>query len=106
MISAEYAPFAKTGGLADMVAGLCRTLAGAGHDVRVVVPAYASLTVDPEDRLPGAGLQIGTLQVSPVRVMNTHPGYRLLQALTVVAEPLIYQLDAPSLFGSGGIYGA
>ena len=106
MISAEYAPFAKTGGLADMVAGLSRTLAGAGHDVRVVVPAYTSLTVDPEDRLPGAGLQIGTLQVSPVRVMNTHPGYRLLQALTAVAEPLIYQLDAPALFGSGSIYGA
>ena len=39
MISAEYAPFAKTGGLADMVAGLSQALVSAGHDVRVVVPA-------------------------------------------------------------------
>ena len=105
MISAEYAPFAKTGGLADMVAGLCRTLAGAGHDVRVILPRYTSLTVDPQDRLPGSGLQIGALQVSPVRVKNAHPGYHLLQALTATGEPLIYQLDAPLLFGSGGIYG-
>ncbi len=41
MVAAEYAPYAKTGGLADAVAGLSGALAGAGHDVRVLMPQYA-----------------------------------------------------------------
>ncbi len=43
MITAEYAPLAKTGGLADMVAGLSAGLATSGHDVRVVIPRYRGL---------------------------------------------------------------
>ena len=38
MVSAEYAPLAKVGGLADAVAGLAQALARRGHDVRVVLP--------------------------------------------------------------------
>jgi starch synthase len=45
MACAEYAPFAKTGGLADAVSGLCAALAERGHDVRVVLPRYAHLNV-------------------------------------------------------------
>lgn len=41
MVAAECAPYAKTGGLADAVAGLSGALAGAGHDVRVLMPQYA-----------------------------------------------------------------
>ncbi len=40
ILSAEVAPFAKTGGLADMVAGLSRYLAREGHEVRVFMPLY------------------------------------------------------------------
>ncbi len=43
MISAELAPFAKTGGLADAVTGLSDALAARGHDVRVLLPKYAHL---------------------------------------------------------------
>jgi starch synthase len=41
MVCAEFAPWAKTGGLADAVAGLSAALAAAGHDVRVLLPRYA-----------------------------------------------------------------
>ena len=42
-VSAECAPFAKTGGLGDVSAALPRYLAQRGHDVRVVLPLYAKV---------------------------------------------------------------
>ena len=43
IVSAECAPFAKTGGLADVAAALARTLWRRGHDVRLFVPYYRSI---------------------------------------------------------------
>jgi starch synthase len=41
--SSEVAPFAKTGGLADVCGSLPIALSKLGHDVRVVTPAYRSI---------------------------------------------------------------
>lgn len=43
MIAAEAAPFAKTGGLGDVLQALPRALAARGHDVLVALPRYASI---------------------------------------------------------------
>jgi starch synthase len=40
MIASECVPYAKTGGLADVVGGLSKALRQRGHDVRVVIPKY------------------------------------------------------------------
>ncbi|MCB9134231.1 MAG: glycogen synthase [Anaerolineales bacterium] len=42
-ISAEVAPFAKTGGLADVCGALPKYIRNLGHDVRVVMPAYQKI---------------------------------------------------------------
>ena len=52
MVSAELAPFAKTGGLADAVTGLSDALAARGHDVRVLLPKYEHLPPANLDAMP------------------------------------------------------
>lgn len=42
--SSEVVPFAKTGGLADVAGSLPKALVKAGHDVRVVMPRYSSIS--------------------------------------------------------------
>ena len=43
MVASEAVPFAKTGGLADVVGALPRALVGLGHDVDVVMPRYRGI---------------------------------------------------------------
>jgi len=42
-VSPEAAPFAKTGGLADVAGALPCALAKLGHQVRLVIPRYGSI---------------------------------------------------------------
>ena len=43
MIASEVVPFAKTGGLADVVGALPQVLQRMGHTVMVVMPRYGSI---------------------------------------------------------------
>jgi starch synthase len=43
MVASEALPFAKTGGLADVVGALPRALTRLGHDVDVVIPRYRGI---------------------------------------------------------------
>lgn len=46
MASAEVAPFARVGGLSDVVGALSKATAEAGHEVSVFLPKYASIDTE------------------------------------------------------------
>src|ERR1700677_1643787 len=43
LASSEVYPYSKTGGLADMVGALAKTLAHCGHQARIVTPLYRGI---------------------------------------------------------------
>ena len=54
LLSAEVAPFAKVGGLADVAGSLPKALRSLGHDVRVMMPSYGMIERDPAWKLETA----------------------------------------------------
>jgi len=55
MVASEAQPFAKTGGLADVLGALPRALVRVGHEVDVVIPRYRGIT---------SGERIGSVRVA------------------------------------------
>ena len=71
--TSEFYPYSKTGGLADMVAGLSGALVGQGHEITVATPLYLSILNDHRSLKPyGREFQV-TLgkNVSPGRWLST-----------------------------------
>jgi starch synthase len=88
MVCAELAPWAKTGGLADAVAGLSDALAASGHDVRVLLPRYAHLP-------PAGGLEHTVEGLGgPFRVRELEPE---LEAEARDPRPRVFLLDLGAL---------
>jgi starch synthase len=98
-LSAEYAPFAKTGGLGDVSAALSRHLATRGHDVRVFVPLHGQMDLRGIDLHPVDFLQHLTVDVGAHR----YP-YGVRTARVPNSNLWIYLIDCPALFDRPRIY--
>ena len=96
-LAAEVAPFAKTGGLGDVAAGLSRFLGKAGHDVRIFLPYYPSLRAN--DYVPVDFIRDVPVQLGPHRFTYTARTTPLPDS-----DVGVYFIDCPALFGHGGIY--
>ncbi len=98
MITTEAVPFAKTGGLADAVSSLAAVLASQGNDVRILLPRYASGTLDgaPSFRHPG------TLRI-PVGDGGMRAG--VIETRLPGSGVPVYLLENDELYGRPGIYG-
>jgi starch synthase len=93
MVASEAAPFAKSGGLADVVGSLPAALKSLGHEAAVLLPRYA--TVD----LKGARRVYDSLPVWLPPARFDASLYRIER------ETPFYFLDCPPLFDRAGLYG-
>ncbi|MDP6423630.1 MAG: glycogen synthase GlgA [Planctomycetota bacterium] len=107
LVASEVAPFAKTGGLADVTAALTRYLVKAGHRARCVMPYYRRVAeahpadlVDDMDDIP---FQVGDRElrfgVRSGSVLSPSEGS---DAAVWGAE--VWFIDCPELYDREGIY--
>ncbi len=97
--SSECAPFAKTGGLADVVGALPKYLQKLGCDVKVFIPKYN--TIDESKHNLHYEYGIGEM---PVRVAGV-PWPVHVSSTTIPGSTVsIYFIDCPHFFHRGRIY--
>jgi starch synthase len=100
-VTAELAPFAKTGGLADVSAALPRHLHRRGHDVRVFLPFYARIDTAGRvfravDNVQGVEVQLGAHRYRFSLFATRLPG----------SDLDVFLVSCPQLYGRQAIYTA
>lgn len=95
MVASEAVPFAKTGGLADVVAALPKALGALGHEVTVVMPRYRGIAVSAAPTRSFTVTMGGHDYQADVFVRETSPGVRV----ALVDHPAFFDRDA--LYGLG-----
>jgi len=98
LATAEFAPFAKSGGLADVSAALSAYLHEAGHDVRVLMPLYSTIDLGALQPRPVDGLEEMSVEIG-VETFN----YSIEQVTLDNGMPL-YLLRCPALYNRGALY--
>ena len=97
--ASEIAPFAKTGGLADVSAALPLELHRQGHDVRLFMPCYSELKTDGEQLEPVPGI----VNI-PVKI-GWHEYHFTLRRCRYPGSDLdVHFVDCPELFHRRSIY--
>jgi starch synthase len=99
ILSSEIMPFAKTGGLADVVGALVREFVHRGHDVRAFMPLYAAIrrahpVMQPVIGLQNVGVTIGTRRYA----------FSVRTASFPETSVPMYFVDCPELFDRPAVY--
>ena len=94
LCASEGAPFAKTGGLADVIGALPKALKKEGHDVRVIMPYYKKIKEKNIAYYQG---------YSYVRIANR---MEYLGVFHAIADGIDYYfIDSDRYFNRDGFYG-
>lgn len=96
IVAAEMGPFAKAGGLADVIGALPAALKQAGAEPTVILPAYRSLLDHLEVAVVAEGREL--------MLGAEREPYRVLRTSAASSVPL-YLIDHPGFFDRAGIYG-
>ena len=99
IVASEAVPFAKTGGLGDVIGALPRALEQAGHTASVFLPAYRCIR---DSGLPLSStdinlhIPVGTQKIDGTVLESTLPG----------SGVKVYLIDQPRYFDRAGLYGS
>ena len=97
-VASEAAPFAKEGGLGDVVGALPKYLSRLGHDIRIVIPRYYSV-----DRAKYGLLTLPTTLLIPMGTIgNQYCG--VSEGRLPGSEAPIYFLEHEGYYGRDGLY--
>lgn len=99
VVAAEMVPFAKTGGMADVVGSLPKALCKLGHDVRVAMPRYGRIDrarFGLVEELPPYPVPLDDLSVEATLLRTTLPADG--------GDVPVYMVDNPHYFERDGIY--
>ena len=96
MMASECVPYAKTGGLADVVGALPKALKKRGHDVKIIIPKYAS--IDNQKH------QLTRLQESMGVWMGKVQEWCAVDYALMDGEIPVYFIESWQYFGRDGIY--
>lgn len=96
--ASEATPFAKSGGLADVVGALPKALYALGHDVRVVIPRYYVVDKDKYSLKPLEG-PLGV----PMGIMGEQWA-SVYEGVLPGSEVPVYFIDHEGYFGRKGLY--
>ncbi len=99
MVSPEASPWAKTGGLADVVGALPGALARIGHSVATVIPRYMEARNAPAKRV------IGSLWIPLAGRVYDVSIWELKSGEAGSGDTTLYFVDQPALFDRPGLYG-
>jgi starch synthase len=98
-VASELAPYAKTGGLGDVLAGLAPALAARGHEVIVALPRYRDgrhAEVGLAKRVRRFPVVLGHTRVDVELLEGPFPGY---------PRARVWLIDHPESFDRDGLYG-
>lgn len=98
-VTAELAPFSKTGGLADVTSALSRLLEDRGHDVQVFTPFYPRVAGSPPAAIPDP-----RLQDIPVKLGARSFWFSVSTGMLPRSRVPVHFVRCPELFGRETIY--
>ena len=94
MVASEAAPFAKTGGLADVLGALPRALSRLGHEIDVVMPRYRGVTAG--TTVSHVPVAVGQIRADAGVAVHEADGVRMV----FIDQPNYF--DREYLYGAGG----
>jgi len=97
-LTAEYWPFARTGGLGEAVSGLATVQAAAGHPTTVIMPLY-QLVRETTPSIERAG------QAFAVTLGDRTEQAWLYRVPQAASGPRVFFIEHPDFFDRPGIYG-